>query len=175
MSTRRGVVLAIALGATFLVSACSSDPSKGYAMGWTYDENVRSVAVPMFDNSTFDTGLEFDLTEAIIAEIQSQTPWVVTANERADTTLTGAITGAQARNLSSTPGTGLVQENAYELRVSFRWRDNRSGDVLVARDGFSAVGTYVPARGTGERREIGQRQAIRELAREIVAELRSNW
>jgi len=158
-----------------LLGGCASDPSQGYALAWSYEDDVRSVAVPMFDNSTFATGLEFDLTEAIIAEIQSQTPWVVTADERADTTLTGAVTGARARNLSSTPGTGLVQENAYELRVSFRWRDNRSGEVLVARDGFAAAGTYVPARGTGERREIGQRQAVRELAREIVAELRSNW
>ncbi len=172
---RTGPVLALALLAAAFSAGCASDPTQGYALAWTYEDDVRSVAVPIFDNSTFATGLEFDLTEALIAEIQRQTPWVVTADERADTTLTGAVTGARATNLSSTPGTGLVQENAYELRVSFRWRDNRSGDVLVARDGFSAVGTYVPARGTGERREIGQRQAVRELAREIVAELRSNW
>lgn len=173
--TPRRLAVWLALAAAPFAGACAADPSEGYALAWTYEDDVRSVAVPFFENSTFATGVEFDLTEAIVAEVQRQTPWVVTANERADTTLTGAVTGARARNLSSTPGTGLVQENAYELRVSFRWRDNRSGEVLVARDGFSAVGTYAPAMGTGERREIGQRQAVRELAREIVAELRSNW
>lgn len=170
----RGTV-AVLVGASLGLASCASNPSEGYTLGWTHSGDVRSVAVPMFDNTTYATGVEFDLTEAIISEIQRSTPWVVVAPERADTTLTGALTGESATTLSTTPGVGLAQENALTLTVRFVWRDNRSGEVLVAREGFSAVGTYAPARGTGERREIAQRQAIRELAREIVGELRAEW
>ena len=171
----RRVILIPALLALGLAQSCASSPSEGYAFGWTHSSDVRSVAVPMFDNRTYATGVEFDLTEAIISEIQRSTPWVVVGPERADTTLSGVLTRESATTLSTTPGVGMVQENALTLTIDFTWRDNRSGEVLVARDSFSAVGTYAPARGTGERREIAQRQAIRELARDIVGELRADW
>ncbi len=166
--------VAVAMGSV-LAGGCASNPSEGYAFGWTHSSDVRSIAVPMFDNNTFSTGTEFELTEAIISEIQRSTPWVVVAPERADTTLAGVLARESATTLSTTPGVGLVQENALTMTVDFTWRDNRSGEVLVSRKSFSAVGTYIPARGTGERREIAQRQAIRELARDIVAELRADW
>ncbi|MFI4897439.1 MAG: LptE family protein [Phycisphaerales bacterium JB059] len=165
----------LALALALIGAGCASNPSEGYAFGWTHSEDVRTIAVPMFDNRTYATDVEFALTEAIIAEIQRSTPWVVVGEERADTTLSGVLTQESATTLSTTPGTGLVQENALTLTVDFDWRDNRTGETLVARDRFSAVGTYAPAQGTGERREIGQRQAIRELARDIVAELRADW
>ena len=168
-----GMLLA-ALGSAMAIG-CASDPGQGYAFGWTHSDDVRSIAVPMFDNTTFATGVEFDLTEAIISEIQRSTPWVVVAPDRADTTLDGVLASESVTTLSTTPGVGLVQENALTLTVDFTWRDNRSGEVLVSRRSFSASGTYAPARGTGERREIAQRQAIRELARDIVAEMRSDW
>ncbi len=158
-----------------LAIGCASNPGEGYAFSWTHSDDVRSIAVPMFDNTTFATGVEFDLTEAIISEIQRSTPWVVVAPDRADTTLDGVLASESVTNLSTTPGVGLVQENALTLSVDFTWRDNRSGEVLVSRRSFSATGAYAPARGTGERREIAQRQAIRELARDIVAELRADW
>lgn len=171
----RGSFLMIGAALASLLAGCASNPSEGYAIGWTHSDSVRTISVPMFDNKTFSTGVEFDLTEAIISEIQRSTPWVVVAPERADTTLSGVLASESATTLSTTPGVGLIQENALTMTVNFSWRDNRSGEVLVARDRFSATGTYAPARGTGERREIAQRQAMRELARDIVAELRSDW
>ena len=43
----------------------------------TYDESIRTVAVPVFNNSTFEAGLDAQLTEAIIKEIQRTTKWTV--------------------------------------------------------------------------------------------------
>lgn len=172
--------------AVFLVTAallglagCASDPHKGYVFGSTYDAGVRTVAVPVFDNTTFTPGLEQTLTEAIVKRIQSSTPWRIAGRGSADTVLTGVIDDARLNLLTSTPGTGFMQEQTLTLRVAFTWIDNRTGEVRVQRERFSVASSFTPARGAagepGERIEIGQRAAIDELARAIVAELRADF
>lgn len=180
----RGAVVAVGLvGTAGLVglvgTGCSSDPTRGYALSSTYDRGVSTVSVPIFRNETFVTGLEFDLTDAVIKRIQAQTPWAVTASDRADTQLTGTITDVTYTTLSGSPGTGLIQEQALAVTVDFTWRDNRSGRVLVARERFRATSTFIASPGPGdtrgERPEIGQRDAVGELSEAIVSELRSSW
>lgn len=175
-ANRAGLML---IAVAVLVAGCASDPSKGYVFGSTYDQGVRTVAVPIFDNTTYTPGLEQTLTEAIVRQIQTSTPWRIASRERADTVLTGVIDQAELGLLTRTRGTGLVQEQTLTLRVDFAWRDNRTGEVRVERQRFSATSTFVPARGIdgqgGERIEIGQRDAIDELAQAIVAELRADF
>lgn len=161
--------------ACLLTCGCASDPTRGYAWGSTYSDQIRSVSVPVFKNETHATGLETQLTEAIVKQIQRSTPWVVTRGRSADTTLLGTITDVEYDRLSVTPGSGLVQEQAALIEVKFEWMDNRSGTTLVSRERFSAVSVFVPARGTGERAEVGERGAVAELAEDVVSELRADW
>lgn len=155
--------------------ACSADPTRGYAFAEPFDASVRTVGVPIFANQTFARGTELTLTDAIIKQIQQQTPWRVVSPDRADTVIEGAITAAELGILSNDPRTGLVEEQTYRLTVRYSWRDNRTGETRVARENFSAVGVFAPSRGAGERIEVGQRDAIDELARDIVATMRSAW
>lgn len=155
--------------------SCASDPANGYSFKPVHADNVRTVAVPVFDNQTFSTGLEIQLTEAIIKEIQRTTRWAVVAQGDADTVLTGQITGSDLRRLSADSKTGLVEELGVELKVDFDWQDSRSGRPLVSRRNFVALDTFVPAIGTGERIDAAQNGAIQQLARDIVAELRTEW
>lgn len=158
-----------------VVSGCSSDPTQGYSFADSYDESIRTVAVPIFSNLTFARGTETMLTDAIAKRIQRHTPYRVVSSERADTTLSGTITRAELGLLSDDPQTGLAQEQTYRLTVDFAWIDNRTGQTQVARQSFSATGVFAPARGAGERIEVGQRDAIDELARDIVETMRSSW
>jgi hypothetical protein len=158
-----------------VLPACSSDPTRGYAFAEPYDASVRTVGVPIFANQTFARGTELTLTDAIIKQIQQQTPWRVVSPERADTVIEGAITSAELGLLSNDPRTGLAEEQTYRLTVRYSWRDNRTGETRVARENFTATGVFAPARGAGERIESGQRDAIDELARDIVATMRSAW
>ena len=168
----------VAVGIALLglgLSACATDPTRGYALASSYDERVGSVAVPMWGNDTFSYGMEAQLTEAIIKQVQSTTPWRVTSGDLADTTLTGTITRAELRPISTDRITGLGQEYAVRLTVDFSWVDNRSGEALVRRRDFSVAGSFVAAFGTGERLEVGETASVQELAREVVEELRSGW
>jgi len=158
-----------------MFSACSSDPSRGYAFASSFQSDIRTVHVPIFENPTFARGLEIELTDAIIKEIQRTTPWTVAASDSAQTQLTGKINDAQLRRLSTGRDSGLAQELAYSITVEFEWKDARTGKVLVARTNFAASDTFVPAQGLNERIETGQHGAIQRLARDIVGELRSNW
>lgn len=163
------VLAALGLG------SCASDPTQGYTMASAHRVDFESIAVPAFSNDTYFHGFEFELTDALIKEIHRSTPWRVQASGASDTTLSGGITSARLRKLSTGADTGLVQEMAMELTVAFEWKENRTGRILVARRNFRVAEPFVPARGANERVEIGRRAAADQMAREIVAELRSSW
>jgi len=154
---------------------CSSDPHKGYSLTSTFRSDVKTVALPIFGNTTFSHDLELTLTDALAKEIHRSTPWRVTAADRADTTLSGTITRADLKKLSRQSDTGLVLEQAVEVTVSFEWKRNRTGEVLVSRRNFRASDQFTPSRGSQERLDLGERAALERLARDIVSELRSSW
>ncbi|MBX3322910.1 MAG: hypothetical protein KF757_07965 [Phycisphaeraceae bacterium] len=171
-SKSASIALALALGT---LGGCSADPSKGYSWTSTYSRDIASVSVPIFKNETFATGLETQLTDSVIKEIQRTTPWVVTPDRSADTTILGTITNIEFSRLTATPGTGLVLEQVVSIEIDFDWIDNRTGTPRVSRERMRAATIFVPTRTTGERAETGQRDAVAELSRALVAELRSNW
>lgn len=170
---RRAALAAGAIAATLV--GCASDPREGYSFAPTFEQKVRTVAVPVFENQTFDTDTEAALTRAIIDEIALRTPWRLDSEARADTTLTGAIRRVDLGVLSIQRDVGLVQEQAYSMTLDFRWIDNRTGDVLASREGLRATSSFVPAVEVGERIDVGREGAIRELAREVVNAMRDSW
>lgn len=105
----------------------------GYTTQPNYDCAIRTVYVPIFQNVTFQRGLEFDLTRAVIREIESKTPYkVVSCRERADTELLGKIVtiGKGVINFNQL---GEVRDAEARMGVEIVWRDLReghTGDIL---------------------------------------------
>ena len=63
-----------------LLASCSSDGHftiGGYTTRPNYNPDIRTVYVPIFQNVTYARGLEFDLTRAVIREIEAKTPFRV--------------------------------------------------------------------------------------------------
>lgn len=159
-----------------LLTGCAADPTQGYAFTSSHDATVRTVAVPIFANPTYAHGLEVELTDAIIKEIQAKTPWrVVPEGSGANTTLSGTLSDSRLRRLSTGPFTGMPQELSVELSVDFDWKDARTGKTIVSRRNFIASEAFVPASPANERLEKGQHAAIQRMAHDIVAEMRSSW
>ena len=161
--------------ALFALAACASDPTKGYSFASAHDESIKTVAVPIFSNDTFHTGVELTLTEDIIKQIQRQTPWRVTSAQNADALLTGSIKSVNLRSLSTRSGVGFVQEMAVQITIDFELVDNRSGKALTSRTGYTALGSFVPAQPTGERIDVGYAGASQTLARDLVGDLQAAW
>lgn len=170
-----GVMMFQALGG---MVGCASDPRSGYSTSTTFPEDVSTISVPIFKNTSTTVGIEAGVTEAIIKELQRQSGMRVVSGDGgggADSRLRGVITQVQLRKMSVRSGTGLVQELAYQITVDFDWKDERNGKVLVSRREFTATDTFVPATGVGERIEVGLNATTQRLAKDIVNEMRSAW
>ena len=81
-----------------LLPSCASDGNFclfGYTTKPNYDTSIHTVRVPIFKNVTFYRGLEFELTQAIVREIEAKTPYkVVGEGCAADTELSGPARAA---------------------------------------------------------------------------------
>ncbi len=122
-------LLTMALG---LFTGCVSDGHLnlfGYTTAPTYDCDIRTVYVPIFENVSFRRGLEFDLTRAIVREIEAKTPYkVVNRRDQADTELVGKIVGRR-KQLINVNQLGETRDAEVVLAVELQWNDLRPGHL----------------------------------------------
>ncbi|MBU3729875.1 MAG: hypothetical protein FGM37_11615, partial [Phycisphaerales bacterium] len=137
---------ALALVATAIAIApasCAGDPGTGYASGALYSTKYRSVALPIFDNATYDRPISNYVSEALLKEIQMSTPYGVTAEGRADTVLRGKVTAVRLQTMSQSVATGLPEEMSYTVTVDYDWVDMRTGTPIVSRKGYEVSAVFV--------------------------------
>ena len=122
------------LGALLLLPACIESRNftiLGYSTQPNYDTSIRTVRVPIFKNLTQRRTLEFDLTKAVVREIELKTPFkVVGANCDADTELTGTIISYN-KNILNRNQLNEVREAETTLAVEVVWKDLRTGEILT--------------------------------------------
>lgn len=147
----------------------------GYSSKELYPTQYHTVAAPIFENRTFYKGVEFELAEALVKQIESRTPYKVVAPGVAQTILEGTVTDVQQSQLSRRRPGGVPQEVELIVTVDFVWKDLVSGKVIRDRRGFEAAGRYVPTAGIGEPYEVAQHQAVQRLAEDIVSTMRGDW
>ena len=145
----------------------------GYQWKSLYRDDVRTVAVPIFSNRSFRRGVEFQLTKAIVNQLEAQSPYKVVPRERADTILEGEITDIFIRTYSQDPNTAVPQEQFYLVRINFTWKDLRTGKMLVERRRFEQTASFYPTLGEGQ--FIGSQQNVEKLALAIVQEMQAAW
>jgi hypothetical protein len=147
-------------------------PDPDYKWASLYRQDVKTVAVPIFVNRTYYRGIEFNLTKAVINQLESRTPYKVAPRERADTVLEGQIIFVGV-NTSSRSQVGIPQEQLYYIIVNFTWKDLRTGQMLVSRRAFEQTAPYYPT--LGEDQFAGAQENVERLALAIVEELQANW
>ncbi len=157
---------------TALVFFAALSGSCGYSSRSPFNTSFKTVAVPIFTNKSFRREWEFRLTEAIDKNIEYRTPYKIVSQDKADTVLTGEITGFDENVLTERTGTDLPRESQLTVIVNFTWKD-RSGHVLVARNGFNRSATEIPQ--IGERAEDAEQLAVERLAEAIVDQMRTDW
>ena len=156
--------------------SCAISASDGYVFDTGFRKDIRSVSTPLFENRTFEHGVEARLAEALAKELNRVSPYAVTSSDAdADSSITGVIKVVHRRQISVNRDSGLGQEMAIEIVVDFQWRDNRTGKTILARRNFRGAGTYIPTPGASERTRIGEEGAITSVVQGLVAELRGEW
>jgi len=157
------------------LAACASDPTRGYSTRSIYPRGISTIAVPIFESDSYTRNVEFQLTDALIKEIEARTPYKVVPGSRADTILLGHITQVELDQLSKSRLTGLSEEVIVSVTIDFQWKDQRTGKPLLERRGFTGHALFVPSRPSSEPIELGQFAAVQQLAREIVGEMQAEW
>ena len=143
--------LALAVSCCCL-TACSEDRNFtvfGYTTRPNYDTSIRTVRVPIFKNLTQRRGLEVELTQEVVSQIELKTPYkVVAANCDADTELTGTIISLN-KNILNRNQLNEIREAETTLAVELIWRDLRTGEILTRprRGQITPAAPFIPGPG----------------------------
>ncbi len=102
--------------------------------GALYDENIKTVYVPLFNNRAFQTtpyrGFEVDVTQAVIREIGKTTTFRVTSDyTRADTELLGNIVSI-TKTIQNVNQLNFLREGEVQVIVEVVWRNLNTGEIL---------------------------------------------
>ena len=154
-------------GAISVLAGC------GYSTERPFRQDISTVHVPIFQSKEFRRGLEFQLTEALQKRIQLDTPYRLASKRNADTELIGEVIEVQQNTFGSDFVTGLPRETGATIVVAFRWKDLRSGEILVERPRFTQTAEYI--RPIGEDFFLGSERFIDRLAEAIVEQMEAPW
>lgn len=145
----------------------------GYSNESLHRENVRTVYVEMFQSREFRRGIEFQLTEALRKEIEKSTPYRNAPRNRADSVLEGEVIQWQEAAVGKDFITNRPREAVGTLYIRYRWKDMRTGKLLVDRPTMITTVQYV--RPAGEESYDAYQLAADQMSRRIVESMETPW
>ncbi len=134
---------------------------------------IRSVHVPMVETDSFRKFLGPQLTEALVKQIELDTPYLVTSAARADSFLVARIRFENKRVLAET-----INDDARLIQVGMRveatWVD-RNGAPLMQRQVLRVSDDvdFIPE--SGQSLTTAQTQLTHRLAKQIVDQMEISW
>lgn len=149
-----------------LISGC------GYSTKSLISRKINSIYIPVFDNTTFRRGLEFELTKAVKDEIMSKTNLRIVQKDSADTILYGTIESVTEGILTQDITDNIV-ESRLTIRVDIKLKDRRTGRVLISENGLKNSAEFIVRRG--ETIDSAAEEGLIELAKVIVYHLEDKW
>ncbi|MDH5543754.1 MAG: LPS assembly lipoprotein LptE [Nitrospinota bacterium] len=107
-------------------------------------EEIRTVAVDVFENDTFEPNIEAPITRGIIQKLNQDGRLKVVPQQMADCVISGTITGYSISPISYDSHTGSVTGYLNSISVSFNLRDVRSHGINYSSS-VSTNGSYAVA------------------------------
>ena len=136
--------------------------------GSTIPGHIKTVAVPLFENTTAEFGIDQELTDALINAITKDNTLKIAGTRGSDAILRGSIV-----SITDRAGQYDTQENASDFRITLTvqvaFEDVKKRDTLW-EERFSQWGSYT----TGDR-STGITGAIEKLTTEIINRTVSGW
>ncbi len=138
-----------------------------------FRNDVRTVHVAIFESDSYRRFLGQRLTEAVVREVELNTPYLVTPPETADSFIQGRI----VRDTKRVDGVTRSDE-PRNIRVAWRvevtWVD-RTGNPLTARQSIRIDNdeNFIPE--GGQSLTTAQQRLIEKIAREVVGQMENPW
>jgi hypothetical protein len=157
--------------ACFFMFGCA-----GYHVGPVTKRNFKSIAVPMFRNTTLRPQIEAQISNAVIQRLQQDGSLIIETEPRADVVLKGSIikyTREALRSLRS--DTGVPREYEITITVRVEATDRRTGETVLKS-------TLVEGKTDvfiGEDQQSAEEQALPlvadDIAKRVTGLLVENW
>ncbi len=145
----------------------------GYSTKRPFRSGIQTVHVEMLESREFRRELEFQLTEALIKRIEMDTPYRIGPLRTADTLFSGEILEVRQRAFGDDFESGLPREKGATIIMRYRWKDLRTGSLLVERKRFVYSVEYIPP--VGETFAKGMMRGFDGMAEAIVETMESRW
>ncbi len=113
--------------AVFLLTGC------GYhfiGSGARVPEGIRSVSIPVFGNDTIQTGIESEVTRALVEKVTSAKQLLVTRQSEADALLSGTVKSFITLPSAVTLGTQTATEYRATVTIEATFKRQRDGKVF---------------------------------------------
>lgn len=145
-----------------------------------FPPGIQTIHVPVVRDATVRHNLGVQLTDALIREIQLRTPYKVTADPFADTTLTCEIVNEAKTVLAETyEDYPRALDAGVQVRASWTDRQGRLlfNNAIVPTEDLAILFTqnerFVPE--AGQSVDTAMQQAIEDLAERIVSQMENRW
>ena len=160
-----------------LLSGCT-----GYRVGTysLYNNQIKTVYVPMFESDSFRRDLAERLTEAVCKRIEERTPYKVVGRPSADSVLTGRLVSDSQAVLTKNRYNDARQKQV-SLCVEVVWVDRRDNELRrsesipwgMTQEGITTSWDMVPE--MGDSTVLAQQKAIDRMAEQIVNMMENPW
>ena len=177
MPVARPLIFAILLCCCLLTFGCAA-----YRFGpdSLFHPGIQTIHVPIVRNDTFRHDLGVRLSEALKNEIELRTPYKVTGDPNADSTLTCRVASESKRVLTETD---TDDPRALDAAIAVRatWT-SRNGELLMQNSiiptediaiTFGQDARFVPE--AGQSIDSATQSAIDNLAERIVSQMEVRW
>ncbi|MEM7235111.1 MAG: LptE family protein [Planctomycetota bacterium] len=159
MVSRIASVLLVGFSLATTMSSC------GYRLGYRVPADVRSIAVPILENSTFPLrrDIEYGLTDALRREIQTRTPLKLVDRSVADMVVHGRI----LRFIEQVIAEG-TQDEVLESTITVTVRltiEDRVNETTITKTVTDSEPFSI---STGETIDLARTRAIGNLAEKIL-------
>lgn len=151
--------------------------SCGYSVSGKSNPHIQTIAIPIFENETLETGVEDILTNVLIDVIQENRSLTLTSERNADSVLLGKITGYRRTVYTYDAGEN-VQAYKVEIAVAVEYEDRKKRKTLWKEARMIGWSTYYVVDVPGEvveEEEAAQIRAAEKLAEDIKTKTVEGW
>ena len=157
------------LSACMVVTACYYSTSQGSRAG-----DIRNIVIPLFDNTTVETGIQESLTDAVIERFLTNGAFRIVDLRQADAAIIGVITEFREESVAFSEGTQAREERLW-IVVDVRFETVDKKEVIWEERQLRSFGDYAIDTDTETERETALTTAIDRMADEILNQSISGW
>jgi hypothetical protein len=168
----RALVLAGSVALAFLTGSCAYTTSTALL-----PPHLKTVAVPVFENTTNEYTLQQDLTDAVLSRFVQDNHLKVVDERSADCVLRGKLTGYK-NAVFGISEINRAQEYRVTISVSIVFKDQVKNREIWSDENMVKTSNYyvqdVPGQ-TAKTELDGRKEAILKIADEIISRSTQGW